>query len=292
MSAYPVGGALAVLIAGIGSVAEAAPQATRPERGQNVEVSNGQGGRRRAMYGAPEFRALDDPQARPWPQRQAIRTRGRLEEIPGRRSPAGIGTDSAGPAPEWDSPYAHYQICGELACLAIVPVDEFKDGIANAAMSWLHLNVEVIGAIDKLDLPGIDPRKAPTVFQVWSVFEAPDSLQPRKSSGGATLEPLVRYPSGAQGRVVTVHGVFRGANLFEDLPAKSRRKDSDWVLQDGPFSIWVTGKDPKGPGFALDARSRADCRFRLEVTGKVSVVNDFIYLRASSVQMLGRANAE
>ena len=54
----------------------------------------------------------------------------------------------------------------------------------------------------------------------------------------------------------------------------------------------MTGKEPKGHGFALDPPSRADCRFRLEVTGKVSIVNDYIYLRASSVQMLGGAKAE
>jgi len=83
---------------------------------------------------------------------------------------------------------------------------------------------------------------------------------------------------------VTVTGVFRGANLFEDLPPESRRDESDWVLQDGPFSIWVTGKAPKGKGFALDPRSRSDCRYRLEATGKVSTANGFIYLRASSLQ--------
>jgi hypothetical protein len=61
------------------------------------------------------------------------------------------------------------------------------------------------------------------------------------------------------------------------------------VLQDGPFSIWVTGKAPKGKGFSLDPRSRSDCRYRLEATGKVATVNGFIYLRASSLQLLGRA---
>jgi hypothetical protein len=92
--------------------------------------------------------------------------------------------------------------------------------------------------------------------------------------------------------VVTVKGVFRGANLFEDLPAESRRDESDWVLQDGPFSIWVTGKAPKGKGFSLDLQSRSDCRYRLEATGKVSTANGFIYLRASSLQLLGRAKQE
>jgi hypothetical protein len=246
------------------------------------------------MYGTPEFRGLDDEQSRPWPARQAIRTFGRLEEIQGRRKGR---SSSSGPEPgnarEWDSEFALYEICGERICLAIVPVQELQDVLSGGSSQWLHRDIEVIGAIDKLNLPGLDPMSAPTVFQVWSVFDG-TPLQSRKKDGseGSSLEPLVRYPKGAEGTVVTVRGVFRGANLFEDLPPESRRDESDWVLQDGPFSIWVTGKAPKGKGFSLDPRSRSDCRFRLEATGKVSTANGFIYLRASSLQLLGRAKQE
>jgi hypothetical protein len=78
-----------------------------------------------------------------------------------------MGADGSG------TPWAHYQICGENICLAILPVVEFQDGFANAKQ-WLHFNVEVIGAIDLLALPAMDPTKYPTVFQVWSISEAPD----------------------------------------------------------------------------------------------------------------------
>jgi hypothetical protein len=54
------------------------------------------------------------------------------------------------------------------------------------------------------------------------------------------------------------------------------------VLRDAPFSIWVTGKGPKRRGFSLDARSKADCRFRLEVEGKVEIASELIYLRAKA----------
>ncbi len=274
----------------------AAPQArpTPPPTGDRVSAGSSNIGRYEALYGTPEFRGLDDEQSRPWQTRRAIRTIGRLEEIPGR----GKGrSSSSGPVPgnarEWDTEFALYEICGERLCLAIVPVQELQDVLAGGASQWVHRDIEVIGAIDKLSLPGLDPAKAPTVFQVWSVFEAFDS-RPRKKDGskGSSLEPLVRYPKGVEGSVVTVTGVFRGANLFEDLPLESRRDESDWVLQDGPFSIWVTGKAPKGKGFSLDPRSRSDCRYRLEATGKVATANGFIYLRASSLQLLGRAKEE
>jgi hypothetical protein len=269
----------------------AAPQArpTPPptvtgDRGGSSSIS-----RYEMLYGTPEFRGLDDEQSRPWPQRRSIRTIGQLEAIAGRgRS----GQSSSVPAGrrEWDNQYAFHEICKELTCLAIVPVRELQDVFAGRVSDWIHKDVEVIGAIDVLKL-GME--EGPMVFQVWSVFEA-TGLQSRKKDGseGSSLEPLVRYPKGAEGTVVTVKGVFRGANLFEDLPPESRRDESDWVLQDGPFSIWVTGKAPKGKGFSLDPQSRSDCRYRLEATGKVSAANGFIYLRASSLQLLGRAKQE
>jgi hypothetical protein len=274
----------------------AAPQArpTPPPTVTGDRIGSSGIGRYEVMYGTPEFRTLDDEQSRPWPTRQAIRTIGRLEQIPGRGKG---GQATPGPTPgrgrEWDSEFALYEICGEQICLAIVPVVELQNVLSGGASNWIHQSIEVIGAIDKLSLPGLDPMSAPVVFQVWSVFEA-TPLQARKKDGskGSSLEPLVRYPKGVEGSVVTVTGVFRGANLFEDLPPESRRDESDWVLQDGPFSIWVTGKAPKGKGFALDPRSRSDCRYRLEATGKVSTANGFIYLRASSLQLLGRAKEE
>ena len=102
----------------------------------------------------------------------------------------------------------------------------------------------------------------------------------------------MRYPKGGEGRIVTASGVFRGSNLFDDLPAESRRHASDWVLKDGPFSIWVTGKAPKGNGFSLDPRSRSDCHWRLEVGGKVETAGGYVYLRAKSVTLVRRERDE
>ena len=276
------------------AAATQAPGLTPPQ-GSRVVISNGKDvGRYEGMYGKPEFRGLDDRNSRPWPHKRAIRTVGRFEAIPGRGPRDRDPTATDGTQLEWDSQYAHFRICGEeLICLAIVPVEELQGVLEGSAQTWIHQPVEVIGAIDTLSLPGIDPRTAPTVFQIWSIFEAPDRPKPRtEGAAGSSLEPLVRYPKGAEGRVVTVSGTFRGSNLFEDLPPDSRRSADDWVLKDGPFSIWVSGKAPKGKGWSLDPQLRSDCTWRIEATGKVENVGGILYLRPSQLLLKSRSRPE
>ena len=290
--------AFVLAIAQAGAAAPVAAPQAKPTPPATLERAGG--GTRdithyEAAYGTPEFRGLDDRESRPWPERQAIRTIGTLQEIPGRRKGAGSQASQGASirATEWDSDYALYRICGDQICLAIVPVDEMKDAVATSVAAWAYQKVEVIGAIDRVRLPPpLDPTRTPKAFLVWSVFQATDKAAGKKETGESSLEPLVRYPKGAAGGVVTVRGTFRGANLFEDLAPESRRRATDWVLRDGPFSIWVTGKAPKGDGFSLDPQSRYDTVHRLEVTGTVESEGGYIYLRAKNVQLLGRAKAE
>lgn len=77
--------------------------------------------------------------------------------------------------------------------------------------AWVGQGVEVIGAIDELKVPGADPRALPTGFLVWSVFESPANVALGSKGSISSLESLVRYPKGAEGRVVTASGTFRGA---------------------------------------------------------------------------------
>jgi hypothetical protein len=256
-------------------------------------ASDGDVGRYAGLYGPPEFRGLDDEGARPWPELRAIRTIGRLEEIPGRRSgKASPGAINGGG--DYDNPAAFYHLCAERHCLALVPVEEMRDVFyGGAASAWLHQDVEVVGAIDQLPAASQDPAQVRRwAFLVWSVLEPAPARTVREGASGSSLEALVRYPKGGEGRSVTASGLFRGANLFDDLPAESRRHSSDWVLTDGPFSIWVTGKAPKGKGFSLDPRSRSDCRWRLEVSGRVETAGGYVYLRAKSVMLVRREKDE
>jgi hypothetical protein len=250
-------------------------------------------GRYEMMYGSPEFHSLD-AEFDSWPPRQAIRTVGRVSPIPGRGQRTAQPSSVAGPmAPRWDNQFARYQICGERVCVAVTPVWEVREAFEALANGSSGEALEVVGAVDGLPMEGQQPgTKGPIAFQVWQASETLKATTRREEGPGSSLEPLVRYPKGAEGRVVTVKGTFRGANLFEDLPLDSRRSTDDWVLRDGPFAIWVTGKDPKGKGFSLDVRSKADCHFRLEVQGEIRTENEYIYLRAKSIQLLGRAASE
>ena len=60
------------------------------------------------------------------------------------------------------------------------------------------------------------------------------------------------------------------------------------MLKDGPFSMWVTGRAPRGSGFSLDASSRSACPWRIEVKGKVETAAGYVYLRAKSVVLVRR----
>ncbi len=253
------------------------------QAGERVAIG-GDIGRYRGLYGAPEFRALDDEHARPWPHLQNIRTIGSFSEIPGKGRSAGA---PSGRPLELDSPYASHMVCGEMHCLAILPVPELRDVFY--ASTWSYQDVEIIGAIDNV----APPMSQQTVwgFLVWSIELSPGKDTRRPHAEGPTLESLVRGPDALAGRTITVQGIFRGANLFDDLPGESRRLASDWVLQDGAYSVWVTGKEPKGSGWSLDPRTKGDCGFRLEVTGRVETAGAYVYLRAKGLVLLGRARS-
>jgi hypothetical protein len=244
------------------------------------------------MYGTAEFRGVDDEMARPWPQRSSIRTVARLEEIPGAGRSAAASTP-VGQVVEYANQYATYMLCGERHCIAIVPVEEMQEFFGQQARSWVHQDVEVIGAIDTVPLADPLTRvNAPTGFLVWSIAEHPGDAPRRKPTRASSLEALVTSPDATAGRTITVSGTFRGSNLFEDLPPETRRSPGDWVLKDGPFSIWVIGKPPRGSGWSLDPASRSDCAWRLEVKGRVERQGDYIYLRAQSVTLTGRGKDE
>jgi hypothetical protein len=85
----------------------------------------------------------------------------------------------------------------------------------------------------------------------------------------------------ADGKPVRALGQFRGANLCQDLPEASRRDPADWVLHTPEGPVWVTGRRPAGKGFQLDAAYRGDTKRWLEVRGKVLILDNVRYLKAS-----------
>jgi len=112
----------------------------------------------------------------------------------------------------------------------------------------------------------------------------------RRRATSTVADALARPPDSA-GKSVRIVGRFRGANLYGDLPAKTRRDPGDWILQDGEHSVWVTGRPPKGRGFDLDPSNKADTSRWLEVEGKLETMGDVAYLKASRVQLVARPAA-
>jgi hypothetical protein len=179
----------------------------------------------------------------------------------------------------------------EHDCLSLDrPTRDIADAFFSGATFRNGEAAEVVGAFGVPE-DGASPATGTTAgasgFVFWSFASGP-ARERGAAGGGMTLEQLVRAPRQHEGRTITVRGVFRGANLFEDLPPESRRDAGDWVLRDGPFFIWVTGHAPRGKGFSLDPASRESAAYRLEVEGRPAVRGGLVYLRASEVRLLGR----
>jgi hypothetical protein len=270
------GGGAVALLAALGCLPRAAAaQIVQTPEGTSVWIG-GSGSRYEDAYGRPRYCALDNDEAWPChdPASRSLRTAGTLQEIPQSREAVGPGS-VANP---------RYRICRGSRCLDVAPVEELAEVFLAHFPFWVWHEVEVVGAWGA----GEQGRSASGAFRIWEA-----ALLPERSAGtgagSSSLEPLVRSPSVWAGRTVTVAGRFRGANLFGDLQPESRRSARDWVLRDGPFSVWVTGRPPRGTGWSLDPASPADCRFRLRVEGRVETRHGYVYLRAKSVSLLGRA---
>jgi len=109
---------------------------------------------------------------------------------------------------------------------------------------------------------------------------------PRKDTRG--LADTGIDAAAADGKPVRAIGQFRGGNLCKDLPEASRRDPLDWVLQTSEGALWVTGRRPAGKGFQLDPAYRADTNRWLEVRGKVLILDNVRYLKASNVALIPR----
>ena len=107
---------------------------------------------------------------------------------------------------------------------------------------------------------------------------------------GVLTREIIANPAEYLGKTVRILGQFRGRNLFGDLPAKTRRHEEDWVLKDGDLALWVTGKPPRGKGWALDSAYKGDTVRWLEVAGKAEVTGGILYLRASNVVLAAKRN--
>jgi hypothetical protein len=145
--------------------------------------------------------------------------------------------------------------------------------------------------VDLLKYPDLPVLPAPAMerphvsITVFSLADAEGPGREGKSAATAIIRTVLNDPSGFVGVNVRIVGLFRGANLFGDLPAESRRGESDWVLKEDDRALWIVGKEPKGKGWSLDPSYRGDSVRWLAVEGKIEVVNGVAYLRASKLTL-------
>ena len=153
--------------------------------------------------------------------------------------------------------------------------------------------VEVRGEIiDVGKLERTDPRLGPyaerfkedgwprageeLVLRLTSVSDAQFAAQP--SVRALSLEPWK-----FEGQKVTVSGIFRGRNLFGDLPAAPGRSRNDFVLTGVEGALWVTELRARGRGFDLNVERRNDAGRWLEVTGVVQRHRGMALLKGDTV---------
>jgi len=135
-------------------------------------------------------------------------------------------------------------------------------------------------------LPNAQANWPPVSITVVRISDRGTSGGPRKER--RTLADTGLDAAAADGKPVRALGQFRGANLCKDLPEASRHDPADWVLHTTEGPVWVTGRRPAGKGFQLDAAYRGDTTRWLEVSGKVLILENVRYLKASKVVLIPR----
>ncbi len=249
------------------------------------EISSS-GSRYEGWYGPPADVALADIASGGGSyQKRAVRTRGDLD-------PLGSG-------------YSYFRLRDEGAEVLIIPVPEIADDLRHL----MGRRVEVVGLVrvlperqailgcgpeSKCDdplLPALPDRAAhpdwPQVsVTIWRISDASrDQAGPKVKPLDTTLEALVSSPGKRDGQLVRVVGKFRGRNLYGDLPVKSQRSNSDWVIKDEVWAVWVTGKKPKGSGWQLDPRAKRDTGRWIAVVGRPLTRDGITYLQAREVAL-------
>jgi hypothetical protein len=128
------------------------------------------------------------------------------------------------------------------------------------------------------------PRQS---ISFWKILDLTDARRTTPGTREAlSLDSLVLGPGRFDNQRVRVIGQFRGRNLYGDLPAKSERSPSDWVIKDGTSAIWVIGKDPKGSGWSLDVTLKSDTSRWIEVIGRPETVDGITYLKAQALHLV------
>ena len=246
-------GAALVLLAALTALAQEDPVLNRYE----------------ALYGTPVDVSLSDLVQNPMAySNRSVRTSGRLEistAIQARRT---------------------YVLTDSMINTALLqPVPEIGAEFESDAMKFLGRETQITGLAQELQVSGGDPTQARVAITFWQFLGPPEEIKGPLKFIEANLEGLVSRPGKQDGQTVRVVGKFRGRNLYGDLPARSERASSDWVIKDDLYAVWVSGRKPKGPGWELDASLKRDTGKWIEVVGRPETRNGVTYIKAMQVRI-------
>jgi hypothetical protein len=218
-------------------------------------------------YGKPVDVTVTDLVQNPEQYRErSVRVRGVLELNSGFSGPATLRDNFA-------------------AMVLISPVPGVQGEWEQASRQMMGQEVQIIGVVQELS--SNDPSQPRVGVVFWSFQGPPEKVSPDalKKAVPVTLESLVTNPGSRDGKMVRVVGIFRGKNLYGDLPSKSARENGDWVIKDDAFAVWVSGKKPKGKGFQLDSGLKRDTNKWISVIGRVTTVKGVVYIEAMDLEL-------
>ena len=230
------------------------------------------------LYGTPVDVSITDLAQNPEAYyERAVRTRGRLEVLPGVRNAYAM-RDSFG------------------ATVQIAPVEEVRGHFEQEALGMIGRDIDITGVVKPIgDVAATqrDPGASRVAILFWSYQGPPEKVSPDilKKAVVVTLESLVTAPGQRDDQLVRVVGKFRGSNLYGDLPSQSQRQRGDWVIKDEAFAVWVTGRKPKGKGFDLDTSLKRDTGKWIEVIGKPTSRAGVTWIQAIQVTLSGPPTA-
>jgi hypothetical protein len=156
----------------------------------------------------------------------------------------------------WNAEAAAFDVDlgAQRAVLRLEP--EAQALLAGRPAAWIGRTIEVEGLFYR---EARDSGPSPFALRAWSVGAAGTAAAAQAARPGdaplLSLEELVYAGGKYDGRVVRVRGTYRGLNADRDLPEATRRAKRDWVMKDGYFAAWVTGRDARGETWDLSGTS-------------------------------------
>jgi hypothetical protein len=136
---------------------------------------------------------------------------------------------------------------------------------------------------------GNDPATSPYALRAWRVWPVTEPARPAetRTSDVATvsLQELVYGGGRYDGRLIHVRGAYRGSNRHADLPEGTRKGRGDWVIKDGYFAAWVTGREARGDNWNLAERSSKGTESVVEIIGVPTTAGGVVRIQARDVAL-------